>query len=405
MAGAGIEYYDIALYGYMAPILVPIFLPDIPKTYAYFFFFLFEFFAAISQVVGASIFGKIGDTHGRKKAMYVAMLGTAFSTFTICLLPTYQSLGIVATILFASVRCAQSFFLGGEYNGGIIYCLEHEKDLPKHNIMSGLYCSLTVFGIIAASFVALSVNLLGAEFFRVAYGISFLLAIITYRYRKSIRETPEFLEFKASNLKIESSKILFSSEFTSIVVVATFFGILYGIPTRIFNSILPLAINIDTNQIMLLNAIFLVFYMFMLYYFGHVASRIGTKKVISSAIFATIFLTYPLMLLVESEIFVALILAKAVFATLAAAFMGPFHAWTQSLFVINKRYKSISTAYAVGKCFSTLILAFSILIFDHFQNLTSLGVILILAAIIAWLKFNNKVLQPIHYSYSSENNH
>ena len=35
MLGASIEYYDIALYGYMAPVLVPIFFPFLDTTTSY----------------------------------------------------------------------------------------------------------------------------------------------------------------------------------------------------------------------------------------------------------------------------------------------------------------------------------------------------------------------------------
>lgn len=56
------------------------------------------------------------------------MLGTSIVTGLISLMPGYGQLGLFSTALFILARVSQSFFLGGEYNGGAIYCLEHEKN-------------------------------------------------------------------------------------------------------------------------------------------------------------------------------------------------------------------------------------------------------------------------------------
>lgn len=350
MLGASIEYYDIALYGYLAPVLVTVFLPHLPKTTAYFIYFTFEFFAALCQVMGARYYGNMGDRHGRKQAMYYAMVGTSCATFAISILPTYEMVGILSAILFASARAMQSFFLGGEYNGGAIYCLEHEKDHRKYGLISGLYCALTVTGIIAASIVATTVHALGPDYFRLAYAVSFLLALGTYRIRWRIRETPEYLKARAhSQVQKESDSSAVRYGFLSIVLASLFFGMLYGIPTRLFNVLLPLAVGIDGHQIMILNSVFLVVYMLLLTVFGSVADRFGVERVMTTATMGTIVLTYPLMMLIETKSFLALIIAKGLFATLTAGFIGPFHAWAQSFFRANSRYQHISTAYAGGE--------------------------------------------------------
>ncbi len=388
MLGSSIEYYDIALYGYMAPVLVEVFLPQLSKLSAYFYYFLFEFFASLCQVMGARFYGKMGDIRGRKKAMYYSMLGTSVITFTISILPTYQHIGLMATLLFASCRLLQSFFLGGEYNGGAIYCFEHEPNCRKYGVISGLYCALTVAGIIAASIIATLIHILGPQYFRLAYAISFLLAIFTYSIRKRIKETPEYLKIRNNFADKECANFWY--RFVSIVIASLFFGMLYGLPTRIFNALLPLATNINMTQIMLINTSLLFLYMLLLVAFGILADQIGIQKVMSGAALTTVFMAYPALTLVETKAVWAIILAKAIFATLTAAFMAPFHAWTQGLFTTKIRYRSISTAYAVGKCCSTLLLACTILIFEYYHSITNIAVVLIIIAIITWRIFYEK---------------
>lgn len=398
MLGAAIEYYDIALYGYMAPILVPIFLPHIPKTHAYFYYFLFEFFAAIFQVIGAKFFGKIGDNFGRKKAMYYCLLGTSSISFLICILPTYNYVGIWATIMFALCRGLQCFFLGGEYNGGAIYCLEHENNQNKHGLVSGLYCALTVSGIIAAATITTIIHHFGNEYFRLAYVVSFFLTLLIYFQRRKIKETPEYLHIISNEDNID--KILLSNtnskptvkntkwsptinyQFISIIIASIFFGMLYGLPTRIFNAILPIATGINTTQIMLINTLFLGVYMILLVFFGKLSDRIGTNTVMKNATIATIFIAYPVMYFLETKTLIAIIVAKGMFSVLTAAFIGPFHAWAQDLFITKSRYSNISIAYSLGKCCSTLLLAITILMFQYYENISSLSIVLIITAII-----------------------
>ncbi len=397
MLGATIEYYDIALYGYMAPVLVQVFLPQLPKTTAYFFYFLFEFFASISQLAGAYFYGKMGDNQGRKKAMYYAMLGISCTTFAISILPSYHSIGTLATFLFVTARCMQGFFLGGEYNGGAIYCLEHEQNHKKYGLISGLYCSLTVSGIIAASLIATIINHYGSEYFRIAYAISFLLAIFTYSLRKKIKETSEFLKIKAASTDLavnkEALKSSYNSSYNSLFILgisSLFFGISYGMPTRIFNIILPLATGINTSKIMIINTTFLILYMLLLIVFGIVADRLGIVKIMRLASFGTILLTYPMIMLIKTKYLIAIIIAKAVFASLAAAFIAPFHAFAQNLFRTEIRYKHISIGYALGKCVATLVLALSVLIYQHLGNLSGMGLILIILAIVTWRTLNER---------------
>ncbi|KIE06089.1 hypothetical protein NF27_BK00100 [Candidatus Jidaibacter acanthamoeba] len=387
MLGAAIEYYDIALYGFMAPILVQVFLPHLPKTTAYFFYFLFEFFASLAQLAGAYFFGKMGDNDGRKNAMYYAMIGTSCTTFIVSVLPSYLSLGIFASFLFFATRLMQGFFLGGEYNGGAIYCLEHEQDHRKHGTVSGLYCALTACGIITASLAATAVNHYGSEYFRIAYGVSFLLAMLTFFLRKSVNETSEFLKAKLISNKHFIRTSPFKLDYKNLVslgIASLLFGILYGIPTRIFNAIIPLVTSISTNLTMIINSAFLVLYMLLLIMFGIIANRFKFKKMMYLTAFLTALLAYPIIMLIESRSLEGIIIAKAIFTCLAAAFISPLHAFAQSLFITEERYKLISIGYTLGKCCSTLIIALSVTTYDYLGNLYGIASILTIIAIITW---------------------
>ena len=70
MLGNGLEWYDYALYGYMAPILGKLFFPaqdESVQLLATFGVFAVGF---VFRPLGAIMFGYIGDTYGRLSLLY-----------------------------------------------------------------------------------------------------------------------------------------------------------------------------------------------------------------------------------------------------------------------------------------------------------------------------------------------
>ncbi len=383
MLSASIEYYDVALYGYMAPVLVQVFFPHLDKSTAYFFYFFCEFLATLSQLLGARILGGLGDKKGRKPAMYRSMLGISLVTFFICLIPSYAHLGILATVLFVFMRCLQSFFLGGEYNGGAIYCLEHEKNKLNHGVVSGLYGAFTVMGILLASIVALLCNTLGAGYFRLAYALSFVLMLFTFKMRVSLKETPDYLKVVHEPMPAASNPpytALSKHSALKIIVASLFFGVIYGIPTKVFNALLPIAIDISSQQIMLFNSIILLFYAGLLVLAGIVVRQYPTEKMMLQVAIISALVSYPLISFLTTGGYFFVFMVKFIFILLAAFFIGPFHAWAQGYSVVNTRYKRISTSYTLGKCASTLILSFSFMAYKAWGDIRILGLVLCLVS-------------------------
>ena len=126
MIGTAIEYFDNYIYA-MAAVLV----------------FNHQFFhqadplsnqiAALSTLaltfiarpLGALIFGHFGDKFGRKNTFVMSLLLMGFATISIGLLPTYEQIGIYATILLCLCRIGQGIGLGGEWGGAALVAIEN----------------------------------------------------------------------------------------------------------------------------------------------------------------------------------------------------------------------------------------------------------------------------------------
>ncbi len=351
MIGTILECYDNALYGFMAPILTGIFLPEMNPVNALILAFAIYPLGLISRPLGGFLLGKMGDRLGRKRALILSLTGMAIATGLIGCMPTYATIGLAAPILLALLNVSQKFFAGGEYNGGAIFMLEHSK---KHKgFRSGLYCACAVSGILIAALVAAIISYLPINYWRIAYLLGFLTALFGLYLRKNIPETPEFQAINPkpiSKLKVSLRDSITHYKYSLLwsIGAAGFFSALYNIPAVFMNAFVPLVNNISTQQMLVINTLVLFIYMLVLPLFGALADLLTPRKSMILSAITTIIVSYPLFLLLNANSLIHIIIMKLCFVLLVAWFIAPFHAWIQNLYDVKNRYQLISLTYSIG---------------------------------------------------------
>src|SRR6202171_2305720 len=124
--GTIIEWYDFLIYATAATLVFnkaffPTFDP-LAGTLAALGSYAVGFLA---RPLGGALFGHFGDRLGRKSMLVLTLFIMGLSTFSIGLLPTYQSIGVFAPILLIALRVVQGIGLGGEWGGASLMVLEH----------------------------------------------------------------------------------------------------------------------------------------------------------------------------------------------------------------------------------------------------------------------------------------
>ena len=151
--GNFIEWFDYASYSYFATVIALVLMPPGDPTVALLETFGVFALSFLMRPVGAFFWGHMGDKKGRKWALATSILLMSAATFVIGLLPTYESIGILAPILLLALRMVQSFSASGEYAGAATFLAEYAP--ANHR---GLYCSLvpasTAVGLLAGSTLA-----------------------------------------------------------------------------------------------------------------------------------------------------------------------------------------------------------------------------------------------------------
>lgn len=200
--GTVFEWYDFYLYGSLAALIGKHFFSGLNET-SQFIFALLAFAAGFAvRPFGAIVFGRLGDMIGRKYTFLITIVIMGLSTFLVGVLPNYSTIGVAAPVILITLRLLQGLALGGEYGGAATYVAEHAPQGKR-----GLYTSFiqitATFGLFLSLLVILGLRLwLGTEAFdewgwRIPFGISLLLLIVSVYIRLQLSESPVFQQMKS----------------------------------------------------------------------------------------------------------------------------------------------------------------------------------------------------------------
>ncbi len=109
--GNVLEWYDFAVYAYVAVYIAKNFFPQGDPVTALLATFLTYGLGFLARPLGGIILGRVGDTHGRKTALLITIALMAVGTVLIGILPTYASIGVAAPLLLRD-RTAAAGLLG-----------------------------------------------------------------------------------------------------------------------------------------------------------------------------------------------------------------------------------------------------------------------------------------------------
>ncbi len=200
--GATIEWYDFFLYGTAAGLVFDrLYFNGLSGTAATFASFGTFAVGFLARPVGGLIFGHFGDRIGRKTMLIWTLVIMGVGTSLVGLLPTYDSIGVLAPIALVVLRILQGIGVGGEYGGAVLLATEFAPHGRR-----GLYGSFAHIGVpgglvLASGAFAIASQLPDAAFlawgWRVCFLISIVLLAIGAWIRLSIMETPSFQEVQA----------------------------------------------------------------------------------------------------------------------------------------------------------------------------------------------------------------
>ncbi|WDZ90635.1 MFS transporter [Nocardiopsis sp. HUAS JQ3] len=201
LTGSTIEWFDFFLYGTAAALVFDeLFFPSDDPFVSLMLSYLTFSLTFFIRPLGGVVFSHIGDRIGRKRTLIITLTLMGGATMLIGLLPTYDSVGILAPILLVVLRIIQGLGIGGEWGGALLLAYEYAPENRR-----GLFGSVPQMGItsgmLLASLVLSLMSLLPDDQFatwgwRVPFVGSVLLVLLGLWIRSGIDETPSFKKAK-----------------------------------------------------------------------------------------------------------------------------------------------------------------------------------------------------------------
>jgi MFS family permease len=304
-AGTVFEWYDFFVYGALASVISPIFFAGLPDAQAFVFTLLTFAVGFVVRPLGALVFGKIGDSTGRKGAFLITITIMGVATFAIGLLPTAAMAGIWAPILLVTCRVLQGFALGGEYGGAAIYVAEHAHP-KKRGESTGWIQSSAAIGLVGALLVVLLTRFfLGEEQlrawgWRIPFLISVLLLGVSVWIRLQLEESPAFKKLQAEG---KVSKQAYKESFfewrnLKIVLLALFGvmmaqGVVWYTASFYTQFYLERTLKIDSQTVNVLMIATVALSAPLYLFFAWLSDRIGRKIVMLFGMVLMLVLYFP----------------------------------------------------------------------------------------------------------------
>ncbi len=200
--GALLEYFDFTLVLLFANDLAHLFLPASDQA-GFLWIIAIHTAGYFIRPLGGIAFSHFGDRIGRKRLFRISILIMTFATLGMGLLPTYATIGYLATALLVILRSLQGISVGGEFPGAVVFASEHVPTRMKGLITSAIgACGL--LGVMLASAVGMLTHTLlrEDELFSWGWRLPFIagsiLGLSGYIMRRSLSETPLFNQLIAA---------------------------------------------------------------------------------------------------------------------------------------------------------------------------------------------------------------
>lgn len=361
-AGTAIEYYDFAIYGYLAVVLAPLFFPAGDSLVGLLGTLGVVATGALARPIGGLIFGRIGDRRGRKAVLMatVAVMGTA--TMLTGMLPTYASIGIGAPILLTLLRIVQGLAAGGEIGGAASLSTESAPSRRR-----GLFGSATSIGISlgiasAAGTVAIlsaltSTQQMSSWGWRVPFLVAAPLLLAAVLYRMRVEDSPMFVQMakKSTPPKAPVMEVLRTHKASVLRVVGIAYSTMTtgGIASVYLLVHLSAVLNYPLTGSLWLIVLIVLMPLAAIPWAGALSDRLGRRRVLAGAMTGFVLLAIPCFWVMQQGSLTLAIVAALVLNIPFSIQQGVVYTQYSELFPTRVRYTGISLGFNVGGVIGT----------------------------------------------------
>jgi MFS family permease len=362
VVGTTVEWYDFFIYASAAGLVFgQLFFEPAGSDLGTLLAFGSVGVSFLFRPLGAFIAGHLGDKYGRRLVLVLTLVLMGVATALIGLLPTYAQIGVAAPVLLVLLRIVQGISAGGEWGGAVLMSCEHapvrRRGLfgasPQIGVPLGLLLASAVLGIMTA--VAPGDAFL-AWGWRVPFLLSVVLIGIGYWVRRSVEESPVFVEIGQRAETTRQPVLRLFRRHTPLVIVAAlvFAGnnavgyMTTGGYIQRYASAPEGPVGLGQGPVLWGVTISAVVWLASTWFAGALSDRLGrrTTYIIGFLVqLAGVLMLFPL---VNAANFGSLVLGLAFLSVGLGLTYGPQAALYAELFPASIRFSGVSISYAIG---------------------------------------------------------
>ena len=350
--GNALEWFDLIAYAFFARTISTLFFPTDNDTLSLMMTLVTFALSYLIRPLGAVVIGSYADRAGRKSAMLLTIWLMMAGTLLISIMPTYETIGLLAPIGILLARLLQGFSAGGEFGSATAMLVEQYPD-RKGFISSFMFASQGISGLLGAGFgLLLSATLTPEQLsdwgWRVPFIFGLLIGPIGLYIRRHIEETDEFAEKKETKVPLVE---LFANHkrgiFYNIGAMVLSTSVTYSIifmPTYA-TKFLGLSGSIGYGGTLISYAVLTVLTPFI----GSLSDKIGRTRLMMSAGGLFLCSVYPAFVLLSHNA-TLLMLAAVLFwlSILKAMYFGGLPALMSELFPTEVRATGMALSYNIA---------------------------------------------------------
>ena len=349
--GNVLEFYDFAVYAYLAAILGRNFFPAGSETASLLSSFAVFGVGFVARPLGGFIIGRYGDRRGRKPALLLTVLLMAVGTGLIGILPTYARVGLAAPLLLTLARLIQGFSAGAEYGSAATFIVEWAPP-GRRGLYGGIHIVGIYIGIGSGSAVA---AVLTSAFgtaamadwgWRVPFLIGAVIGPLGLLARRGIAESPVFVEAEEHGRK----ETMPTGAILRTMAHAFCFAAMQAVLTYVFLGYFPTFTQrfagLTPSQSLWSTAFAVATIVPIAVLSGALSDRIGRKPPMIASCVGFIVLAYPLFYIVlHGASFAGIMAVQVVASVVAGLFLGTMPATLVEMFTTGSRLMGLSTAF------------------------------------------------------------
>jgi MHS family proline/betaine transporter-like MFS transporter len=308
-----LEWYDFTLYAYFASVFARAYFPsDDPFVSLLNVYGLFAV-GYIMRPIGALTFGYMGDKYGKQASLMYSITLMGLCSLGMALLPTYETIGIWASILLALIRLLQGFAVGGEYSGATLVLIDNAPT-KQETFYGSLGLASAYSGFVVSALVAAILGYVFTPTALLAYGwrLGFLLgaslAVLGLYLRQQTRHSqPNHIPPKTKKVKDNPIRLLFTVHRRFLLLAMGISLLPAGLSYMIFvymSEFLTQYAHYPSEEILWINVFVMIVAVLCIPLIGWIADTVGRRLLMLVASITILMVSVPLFgLLITHALF------------------------------------------------------------------------------------------------------